>query len=134
MMLDAIISPPSSETLHILANCHLQRYTRQSEPSQHSIKEFSGNAPRLLVAGSEFKSLDEDTRGVVPSPPEASSSPPGLKRTTLTALVCLARLERKSTTAFPSGPVSTRHTWTPRQHTVISLLALTNDSSYIRNT
>lgn len=45
----------------------------------------------------------------VPSPPEASSSPFGLKRTTLTALVCLARLDRNSTTAFPSPSVSTRH-------------------------
>lgn len=45
----------------------------------------------------------------IPSPPEASSSPFGLKRTTLTALVCRARLDRNSTTAFPSGPMSTRH-------------------------
>ncbi|TNN39960.1 hypothetical protein EYF80_049877 [Liparis tanakae] len=45
----------------------------------------------------------------VPSPPEASVSPPGLKRTTLTALVCRAKLERNSTTAFPSGPLTTRH-------------------------
>lgn len=45
----------------------------------------------------------------IPSPPEASSSPFGLKRTTFTALVCLARLDRNSTTAFPSPSLSTRH-------------------------
>lgn len=45
----------------------------------------------------------------IPSPPEASSSPFGLKRTTLTAFVCLARLDRNSTAAFPSASVSTRH-------------------------
>lgn len=52
----------------------------------------------------------------IPSPPEASSSPFGLKRTTLTALVCLARLDRNSTTAFPSPSVSTRHNCSKQIH------------------
>lgn len=44
-----------------------------------------------------------------PSPPEARNSPLGLNRTTFTAFVCLTKLDRKSTTAFPSGPRSTLH-------------------------
>lgn len=50
-----------------------------------------------------------------PSPPEASSSPVGEKRTTFTAFVCLAKFDRNSTTAFPSGPLSTRHNYTKEE-------------------
>lgn len=63
----------------------------------------------------------------IPSPPEASSSPFGLKRTTLTALVCLARLDRNSTTAFPSPSVATRHNYSMPKY-VIQRLVMKNIS------
>lgn len=63
---------------------------------------------------------------LIPSPPEASSSPFGLKRTTLTALVCLARLDRNSTTAFPSPSWSTRHNCRIKPKYTIHPLAMEN--------
>lgn len=45
-----------------------------------------------------------------PSPPDAKISPFGEKRTTFTALVWRARLDKNSTIAFPSGPFSTFQT------------------------
>lgn len=63
---------------------------------------------------------------LIPSPPEASSSPFGLKRTTLTALVCLARLDRNSTTAFPSPSWSTRHNCRVKPKYIIHPLAMKN--------
>lgn len=72
----------------------------------------------LLKYCSYLCSLRLCTMRDIPSPPEASNSPFGLKRTTLTALVCLARLDRNSTTAFPSPSVSTRHNCSTPKYTV----------------
>lgn len=66
------------------------------------------------------------TMRLIPSPPEASSSPFGLKRTTLTALVCLARLDRNSTTAFPSPSWSTRHNYRIKPKYIIHPLVMKN--------
>eukprot|EP00740_Mantoniella_antarctica_P007836 CAMPEP_0181355792 /NCGR_PEP_ID=MMETSP1106-20121128/4087_1 /TAXON_ID=81844 /ORGANISM="Mantoniella antarctica, Strain SL-175" /LENGTH=143 /DNA_ID=CAMNT_0023468553 /DNA_START=198 /DNA_END=626 /DNA_ORIENTATION=+ len=84
--------------------CHAKSCTSSEWPRiTAAVRQVVGSPCRLvLVPGFH-------TNTSPASPPEASMSPPGLKRTTLAALVCDVRVSTCFTSGLPSASSLTSH-------------------------